>query len=961
MKYLEWNNNLGNYFFKPESEGQIITLIISEDDIIQIGLSSGSFAEYTTNEEILESFKSEWRKGYPGLSGNIIEKINQEFNKGLTFYRIGRDSFNCSDIVVKYPPAFMHLVGINAAILEENDPSRYHRIRKYFGVSKTEFPNMHESLNWNDSWNNLIWWSNNFKKGTLGLLPDKSLSSEKFEYMGKPYLFILLSKRQLADFYKCIFEKDVEPKSQISNGELVSAFEQVKGNSDILELITSTNESEEKQTALAILRQLYSIWDGQFEVQGDLVKSFYQSRKLRLCFSINNATGYADFCFRFKEDIYFNSEITFNKERVTINTNKWSVPIEIKNEFESEIFKDDSIGLKAIFRPLEKGVFIFTNGRQEGLHSSVFIEADRIQHSGHQFLLLSNNLIAILHEWLESNGAVDKTEDFLNFRLIEKRFSIFSFNGFKNSYNEIEKLNLPSSKSLRFGSGLKGNSPGEWISGFPISVTLTGAKGNERLLLRSKDDIYESQLIDGQLFKIPKDVNPGSYQIEIVNDEDSTFLPNSGKIVFSELEFPLLSDEILKIYQLNKENDQQDVHSYNSAHNVLNNVSGNYPPPPQFEIWKKERICIDEFETKLAAPLILIEYLSYKGGMSKSEIGQVSAAIFENYSNHEEGSGDVYKLNSYTINALRESCRVETIVNKDGLVTKVDPVKPFIFRLGNYQNFSFSKLNTGTQPFIGALYALGGVYSFDIIQQLNTICKENDAHVNIYEESSLNALIPPSIFIYEKSGGVAIKAILNMLGQIEAYPFYNFIQPMASVFEKQKAYIHLTQLDLHIESRYQCFNAITLKFEKNVINTQRNFPSLSLYEINPWEKYFILRFAQDDLQYNVSVDPRWGKYILLYLKSIENLFYFDSDKNMLAIPSLLRLPVEFEQNLFFFTGRLPAIYWLIESDDEMTYVQEFSKQGRSYLIYKGILKSTAERIANKLGQKLNLKAIKTHD
>lgn len=220
------------------------------------------------------------------------------------------------------------------------------------------------------------------------------------------------------------------------------------------------------------------------------------------------------------------------------------------------------------------------------------------------------------------------------------------------------------------GSGLKGNSPGEWISGFPIMGTLSGAKGNERLLLRG-NDIYECQLIDGQLFKIPKDVNPGSYQIEIVNDEDSTFLTNSGKIVFSELEFPLLSDEILRIYQLNKENDQQDVHSYNSAHNVLNNVSGNYPPPPQFQIWEKESISVDEFGTRLHAPLILMEYLSYKGGMPKSEIGQVAATIFENYSNHDEGTGDVKKLNSYTLNALRESCRVETIVNKDGLVTKV--------------------------------------------------------------------------------------------------------------------------------------------------------------------------------------------------------------------------------------------------------------------------------------------------
>lgn len=960
MKYLEWNNHLGDFFFKSENEGQIITLIISEDDIVNIGKLSGNFLEDSSNQAILESFKSEWRKGYPSSTGNIIEKINFEDAKGLTFYKIGKSSFNCDGITVHYPPAFMHLVGINAAILEESDLSRYNRIRKYFGISKSIFPNMYESQNWNLAWDNLIWWSNSFKKGALGFLPDKSLSSQKFEYMGKPYLFILLSRRQLIDFYKCIFDKNVEPKSQISDTVLVGAFEQVKGNSDILDLISNKDDSDEKQTAIAILRQLYSIWGGELEVQGEFVKSFYQSRKLRLCLSINNISGYADFHFRFKEDIYFNSEITFNKERITINTNNWSSPIETKNEFEYQILQDDSIGLKVIFRPLEKRVFVFRNGRQEGLHSSIFIEADSIQYSGNQFLLLHSDLTPTLQNWLESNNAVETTEDLLDRSLIDKGFSLYSFDCFSHSHPGIDKLKLPSNKTLRFGFGLKGNSLGEWVTGFPITGTLSGARGNEKLLLRG-NDIYESQLIDGQIFKISKEVKPGSYQIEIINDEESAFLPNGGKIEFSELTFPLLSEETLKKYSLNEVNDQQDVQSYNSAHNVLNNVNGKYPPPPQFTIWKKENISVDELEVRLKAPIAFMEYLAYKGEMSKGEIGQVAATIFENYSPLEDVNRDINKLTSYSINALKESCRLETLTNKEGLVNKVIPVKPFIFRLGNYQNFSLAKLNPGMQPFIGALYAIGGVYSLDIIQQLYKLCKDNGALLNIYPEYSSNALIPASIFIYEKEGDLAIRAVLDFLGQPQAHPYYNFIQPMCSLLEKQEDYIRAKQLDLHIETRYQCFNSLTLKFEKNLADTQRTYPSLSLYEINPWEKYFILRFVQNDLYYNTSVDPRWGKYMLLYFNKIETLFYFDSDKNMLAIPSLLRLPVEFEQNLFFFTGRLPSICWLTESESEITYSNEYLKEGMSYLIYKGILKNIAERIAKKLGQALNLKSIKIHD
>jgi hypothetical protein len=956
MKYLEWNNFLGKYFFRPENKGQIITLIISEEDIIQIGISSGTFSDGIESEKILESFKSEWRKGYPGTTGNMIEKINQEDCKGLSFYRTGRDNFKCMDIFVQYPPTFMHLIGINAAILKESNPSRYYRIRNYFRISEAEFPNMNEGLNWNEAWNNLIWWSNHFREGLLGLLPDKSLSSQRFEYMGKPYLFILLSKRELVEFYKYIFKKDVEPKSQISDEELIISFKQVKGNADILDLISSREETEVKQTVIAILRQLYSIWDGGFEVEGDLVKSFHQSRKLRLCFSINNITGFADFCFRFKEDIFCNSEITFNQEKITIHPNHWSSPIEINNNLENRIFQDNSIGLKVVFRPLEKKVFVFTNGRQEGLHSSIYIEADQIQHSGSQFLLLHSDLYPNLRDWLKSNGTNDRTEELLNEYFINNGFFLFSSDGFSQSFKGIDKLNLPANKTLHFSFGLKGNSFGKWISGFPVIGTLIGARGKEKLFLKGKD-IYEFELIDSKYFKISNDVKSGSYQIEIVNDDESTDVPNGGQIEFTKLAFPLLTDNALSVYALNDENDIEEIQNYNSAQNVLNNVKGNYPTPPQFHIWNKENIKVEELETHLRAPVTFMEYLSYKGEMSKAEIGKSAATIFENYCVHEEHQVDVNKLNSYTINALRESCRVETLLNKEGLVSKVIPVKPFIFRLGNFQNFSISKQNTGMQPFIGALYALGGVYSFDLVRQLYAICKDKGALLNIYHEASSNALIPASIFIYSKKSEDAVASILDFLGQSKAYPYFNFIQPTATLLEKQENYCQSKQLDLHIETRYQRFNSFSMKFEKNVANTERCYPSLSLYEINPWEKYYILRFIKNDLKYNISVDPRWGKYILLYLYSINNLFYFDVDKNMLAIPSLLRLPVEFERNLFIFTGRIPANSWLIESDSELTYSQGFSKKGRSYLIYKGILKNTAERIANKLGQKINLKSI----
>src|ERR1700733_8127710 len=110
IKYLHWNNLIGEFLFNRDHEGRIVTLVLSEDDLIAIAKNSpfeGLAA--LEDEEIIADYKSAWRLGYPGTFGNYIEKILQEDQKALTYYKAGRDVFNCDGVTVNYHPTLMHL------------------------------------------------------------------------------------------------------------------------------------------------------------------------------------------------------------------------------------------------------------------------------------------------------------------------------------------------------------------------------------------------------------------------------------------------------------------------------------------------------------------------------------------------------------------------------------------------------------------------------------------------------------------------------------------------------------------------------------------------------------------------------------------------------------------------------------------------------------------------------------
>ncbi len=209
MDYLTWNNNLGDFSFSIEKHDKIVSLFITEDDIFEIGIESNLFELEVTKEKVISDFKTAFRTGYPGSqmhSGNkeacdIFDQMSYEYKRCNAFYQKGIHQFRCAGVTVDYPAYLLHIVGIIVALTQRKYSSRYERVRNYFNLSQDRFPNMSEEHNWNIVWEHIVWWSNIFEAGLLGVLPGKTFSSLPYEYMNKPYVYLVLNRTESQKFY----------------------------------------------------------------------------------------------------------------------------------------------------------------------------------------------------------------------------------------------------------------------------------------------------------------------------------------------------------------------------------------------------------------------------------------------------------------------------------------------------------------------------------------------------------------------------------------------------------------------------------------------------------------------------------------------------------------------------------------------------------------------------------------
>jgi hypothetical protein len=947
MNYLQWNNLIGDLLFCEDAQGKMVSLLISKDEFIQAARKVFKTGDETTDGDILEDFKQAWRQGYPSkfpLSG-LVDKINFEYRHGNDFHKRGQSFYGkVNDIYypVHYPPTLAHLVGVLMAILDRNEQSRYKRVCLFFEIPSNLFPSMNEGMNWNKAWDGLIWWANTYKNGDLGLLPDKSLSSQKFQYMGKPYTHLLLSKKQVLEFYKCLYLMDQEPSGEVLDSVLFECFLKVAKRKEFLDILSSPSWSEDKGIIFSILKAYYQQWQGDVELEEDGEQRFYQLRRLRLSFCVG-LEGYAEFSFRFRDTLFGDGSLRINGTEVEIFPNHWSSPLKCKG-FSKQQYRDNQVGLKVVFSPIEERVFVFSRGDKEGLDLSILLEAQNIQPLGRQYLLARKDIIADLSEWIYSSGGVSISDDILDEQMIGD-WEMFRFNnGFSHAIDSgIAKLCFPSHKSLVYVGGLNGKMSGEFIAGYEIGVVMDGATGEEKLALHGSNGTFNLDISDNQRFLIPAGIPPDNYMLSLVPASLHVHLPHGGILKIASLQDGVPQGHHADGLDVPLVNCIEEEGNFERANNLLKNPGFAILTPPQFGYWQENELFLEGLHGRSSAAIRLLEYISYVSKLDTASFGLAVCRIFMELSDTH-----LYKsFGNYSLNALKESCRINIQYDPNGRAKTLNAIAPFFVRLGNFQNFPIPSWNA-MRAFEGCLYSLCGCYSLSLLKLISTICGQYGAELRIFEEKSDNSLLPPSVYLYERKGNEAIGRVLQLLGQDDCKPNYSYMAGLATFWQRLDMLLGERDFNLHLMSRYKIFDPSRSSFYPTA-DTALQYPSLAQYQVEPWKWHYVIRLEIDGEYYNRDTEPRIGKYFLLQAAGIDVLVY-DKAVNGFFVPAYYRLPETIERNLFLHTGRLPETRRLPKlGTDGIDGGQQIP-----YLVYSGVLKKAAEKIAQSLGQNLKI-------
>lgn len=952
MKYLEWNNCFGDYFFSEIFRDKVVSLFTTEDDIFEVGLHSGTFGEDTTRQIIIEDFKAAFRCGCPGAmigtQKDIVSQMIYECGYSNKFYKIRKDHFNCADVNVRYPAYLVHIIGTLVALTQRNETSRYERLRNYFDIGSAMFPSMDEKHNWNTIWQNLVWWANKYRSGLLGILPERSFSSLPYEYMNKPYVYLVLNKTELQKFYDYFEENNIGPGRILTDENVICAFSEagaIQGTrKQLLELLKNPkeNQSEDREILITLLKSIYESWNGVSEkpVQGLRLKINSKSLSLAL---IPDSNGDFSIGYQFYTEEEIPENIEFNKRRITVGPNNWSSHIfrndglQFDNRF---VVSNSETGFKAIFYPDPIDIYVFVNGRRKNLNASHFIEANNIERTGNQILLVSCEKATELIQWIQSNNGVE-IEDRLNFG----GWKLFEFNGFQISHSSFNKLFLPANRFADISYGLKGNGPGAYVSEFPIIMKLDGAIGDE--IIVSENGLEVELNKETQTFPIGE-LQSGVYQFEIFsNNVEGIRITNNGRIEIQSIKIQNFN----QFYQFEETDNCQfnEKDNFSKFDNLIKTGIVTLNSPPQFSRWAGQEtdFANDSYE-QLAVQLM--EYIAFKGPLSKQTYDQNIIPFYDRLSNEKYGTfGEIEAIRKFTLQKLEEGCRIVTEFGENNSVSKIKPVKPFLCRVINASNFEHGI--SGMQPFTGKLFYLGGCYSADLLHQIIDLSRQpaflRNVQIKIYSEKSYNALIPPSVFIHEKKECDFIHRIsqstsLSIYNSFSLYPRIQNIEDEIEFLKQNPGKFH----SFHSEERCRSFDMNDLKFFPRPTREPAN-PSLSMYTISNYQYLFIIR--KDDLEAEVNL--RWGRYMFLYLlKRRTGVINFDQNKNTLAVLASLPFPPEIEKAFYLSTGRLPKISKMTMYGTVLTV----NDSGRHYLLYQGILKETATEIVRCLGQELNI-------
>lgn len=956
MKYLEWNNAIGNYFFNPNKAGKDVLLFISPSAIGQIGIKHFSFA---TEEEALADFYNAIRTGFPFYGKNDPVTIRAEklytkwktyhygvFTQGNTTLQIDGINITNQETGITYPFYLAMLALFILPLISDDNEYRanayYPRLNKFLAdnnlnVADNDIKSLSEI---NELWGNLHNWSVNNYKTEIGIFSNSHFGNPNWIHVGRVFAQCVLTPTDIKNLPKLFSAARFMPGISIPPPNMRNAF--LRHGSSIgisvktLDVLKSKDEKL-KNVILNIACTEHSRWQGNVERrQGDTIeeRDAWVYARLLSAFTIDKVNEKLKHSYFVYSTIDYPDALQYNGLSVEPLSNGFSKPTNLN--FDPQLTLVDNYN-KWRSEPFTGDIILYRSGIN-GIPHNFWVETDKLYPTSTMYLLCTTRKSASIRNWGEQSFAKGtfKEEDLDG---IPSGYKLYSLSNPKASHPDEPVLQLQTQFEIQFSGGLKVRNSTYFCYYLPI-IRIEGIEAVANVYaqyVNARVDLIKSHnaeewyfpvniLLDQDfIIKIDGMDNLESYPhqilscaIEVANLQENN---HPRRDIFGDI-----TTDITDMYCIgnnaNIPNYTQQAGAY-PAFETINQENKPYLEKP-----------FDYYHTKGNT---LLYYLTYMGECNSKAFGLAFDTIF-----HNENLIDTLQKRTLKIAKRYSLIYLDHLgyIDFDQQTQQIHLNKPQLMLIPG---------KTEVKAY------LTGARTEEFTEQLFEYAKQNSIAVTIEKQDSFyeGYLIPDTIILTPKGcknatqGRIVLESLARKLGICFDFIQNPYKQPkiiqwgLRSFSADLKAY----RLNMHGKKetdgkdypyRREVFNPDTLKFIKSEEGESLN-KELSLVQYNIHYEW-LYRFWEDSKCYDM--DKNWGQFLLLAgLK--KSVIYYDEENQIVASPIHVQLPRYIAKSLMLLSGKIP-------------YFKSITINGNtlSYQMYVNIPKTFADNLFKKLEQEV---------
>lgn len=768
MNYYKWNNLIGDYLFNKEKD-DIVFLYITKEQLVEEIYKKSNFSDDRDDQSIWSDFVdavnnlANDKETYPHIT---FKFTNKSFGDRI---RRLRDFSNEEEYPYTYPAYLAHLVLLimgKANYTGDSDREIKKVIAKFFkseniAFDKDEFsagdkyfiksiccqnPNAQRPIFDGGIWKELHDWSikngkgatyfNFVKERYVGMITDQCLISANVrERICELYSSAGLNKDgkyTLEDFRLHLLSKP---------NKLANCF----NNQNATRLI------REDMNLVKVLYRDFENWDGTYESDSNGNRTLTKTYNLHICCLVKQYENTFDIEYRINDNLpeegieakYEDGE----KIRIVEEVAGWSIPVK-----SSKIKVDGNGYHRTRIVPPEDNDFYFVTRKQEFGNKIVFVSDDYILENGLKVFFISRKDFGEDAKCFKDKKLTNSEGYKLYEYVVNEEDSLFEDGGL--FYRYLNKDNVDTKKTLCFEGGLKIKGRGKQNEYLPrLLPIIVDYSFNNDLVLSDNSTNREYSLIksntdglyDYNIWTIPEDVSPGTYNLKGTNKSITTLNPQDvlSGIVYVDhpcynVNHPCYGKDgkvrDLKYFKENKQPFFQDNHFHTWERNQLNKtlIEDQYPKSYMCQV---DYAGLSKSTTDVDFNFgdILIDWLYYQGECTRNDFVETYKFIQSQY--NKDTNGIIFPTTTAN-SALKWLQKAGFVDYYDG---KVYPCSPRLIALPVEKDCCNK-------------FHLVGCRSLNLLHSVMEICDKhkNSFRFHAYQTTNgylMSRLTPSSVFI----------------------------------------------------------------------------------------------------------------------------------------------------------------------------------------------------------------------